>query len=368
MFERGARTLYLLRFVDSFAFAWLSLGLWAARTGGSAAFAQVTVAIYLTYPAAVWLVGPTCARFGVRPVAGASAALSGVALSGAFIALHLGAPTPLLLGLIATQSLTGSAATELVKHGAARQHAHAGLAGMMIAYRGGFGAGGLTAGIVLTASSTTAVLAGGLASAWISSGALLVAARHLRDDFSPKSRSRPLEWLRADPSGNLLAGVLAVTVAAGVSVAPGIVAAGTSTAFAGVLTALVSLGALLGPRLGRLGARRPALYPALAIGGAAALASLDRPWLALLLIPAAAVALDVHMVRQETRLHQRYPDEPGAVAVPGVLWSLGVGATAIPLTALVETFGAAAASFPATLLVAAISLTTVRRISNTQTF
>jgi hypothetical protein len=366
MSERSPRRLYLLRFIDAFAFAfaWLSLGLWAARTGGAAAFAHVTVAIYLAYPAAIWLVGPAAARFGIRNVARTSAALSGLGLSGAFVALQLAAPAPLLLTLIAAQSLAGSAAAELVKHGAARQSAHAGLSAMMVAYRAGFGAGGLAAGLLLATSSTTAVLVVGLAAAWASSWALLAASHHLSGDFSPKSRSHPLEWLRSDPAGNLLVACLSVSVAAGVTIAPGIVAARTaSTALAGALAALVALGSLLGPHLSRLAERHPALYPMLAIAGAAALSSLHHPWLALLAMPAAAVAFDVHIVRQEIRMHQRYPDEPGAVAIPGVIWSLGVAAAALPQTILIDRSGVWPTTITATLTVAGVALATAHRIT-----
>lgn len=353
MLGSSVRRLYLLRFVDAFAFsyAWLSLGLWAARTGGTAAFAQVTTAIYVSYPLAIWLLGPVTARFKAPKVARWSAVTSGAALSCAFIALHLDAGMVALLALIAVQSLAGSAAAELIKHSAARRDRQSGLPVIMVAYRAGLGLGGLSAGLILASSRTAAVLLVGIAAAWASTGALLVAAGEMDRTFTPKKRSHPGLWLKADPAGNLAVLSLSVSVAAGVAIAPGVVAEQADSLAAGTLTALIAAGALLGPKLRSMAEKHPKLYPILAVGAAAALAGLHGPAVALLTIPFAAVAFDIQIVRQETTLHNLYPDEPGAVAVPGVMWSLGVAAAAVPLSTLLDMFGATAIAAAAAALI-----------------
>lgn len=347
------RKLVTFRFVDAFgfAFAWIAVGLWAARTGGAASFAAVTSTIYLAYPAAVLTVGPVVGRLGSRRTLTLSAAASGTFLTAAFIALRSGAPAGMLLTLVAAQSFAGSTASELVKHAVARQNVSGSLAKTQVAYRTGFGVGGLTAGLLLTSAADTAIAAAGVAAALLSTAALMAATENVPANYRPLPAGHIVTWLPGSLRGTLPLVALSVTVAPVVAVAPGVLAATHGPAAAGALAAAVAAGALAGPAARRACERRPNMYPAVAAVGALLIVGLADLRAALVTIPLAALTFDINAVRHEERIHALHPNEPGALALPGLIWSLGVGAAAVPAALAIGSYGAWAVAAAATAVV-----------------
>lgn len=349
--RRHTRRLTLLRFADaaSFSFAWIAIGLWAARTGGSASFAAVTASVYLAYPAAVAATGPAVRRWGAKATLIASSLTSGILLSAAFLALASPGQRALLLSLVAAQSFAGTTASEIVKHSAARHQVEGALSRIMAAYRLGMGGGGLAAGWLAGHATDTTLIAAGIAAAAASTASLLASASSV-----PRSRTRPsgtLEALRNARKRHLIPHVaLSLTLAPAIAIAPGVVAQNHGELSAGWLVAAVAAGATLGPHARRTFTRHPAWTAPVTIAAAAAAAGVaGRMPLALAIIPAAAAIYDSHTVEKEEEAHAEAPDEPGVLALPALIWSTGVGAASLPLEAAYTTIGAA----PTMLLCAA---------------
>lgn len=354
---REAHRLHLLRFVDSFAFsfAWIAVGLLAGRKDGTAGFAAVTAATYAPYTLAMLMVGPAARRFGARTTARTSAIASGALITAAMLASYGGAeggaPLAVILALMSLQSLAGSTAVELMKYAAARQKMDSSLSRMLMAHRTGQGAGALLAGLLIQSGSALATLTVGAAAALVSSGALAAGAQSIPEGIEPQPLTGAARWMRKAMRGNGVLAAMTLTVGPTIAVSVGHVAEVGSEAMAGALGAALAVGALAGPGTLRYLERKPEMWAPASMLSGGLLLSLRHPAAALLAIPMSAVLLDAHVVSREKNIHRRIPEEPGALAVPGILWSLGVGGGSVPAAAAIQLHGPhAAAVVAATIL------------------